>query len=139
MVSILNVLTRTEDVDIGGVKVHVREVGIIELVAIAKKNPVIMPLLETVGYDADTKSVTGDISLMRLMLEVPTAIHDLLKIATDVREQEIPQLPLDVLIKLAGAVWRCTMPEGIGPFVEKVVKALEEAGVSLVKETPGTA
>jgi hypothetical protein len=135
MVSIIDTVQMREKVVFGDAVVTVRGLPVATIVGLARDNPVLMPMLESVGYADGT--ITGEFSIPRLVLEVPGVIEEAIRLATDIDTDEVPLLPTLVQIRLIEAIITCSFPGGLSPLVSALGAALAKAGLS--PETLGTA
>jgi hypothetical protein len=134
MVSILDTVQMREKVVFGDVVVTVWGLPVATIVGLARDNPILMPMLESVGYSDG--AITGEYSVPRLIMEVPGVIEEAIRLATDIDPEEVSMLPTLVQIRLIEAIITCSFPGGLAPLVSALGAALAKAGLS--QETPGT-
>ncbi len=128
MAGLKDIVSRREQVDCGdGIIIPVGELPLSAIAHMLAKFP-------EVGQLMMQKDVVVDIP--RLMIAVPEAIE--LIVAHGVRTGEpigdcilmVKDLGADLQLKLAEKILEITMPDGIGPFAEKIVR--------LISKTSGT-
>lgn len=139
-ISLLDIAPYVERVTIGSQTIECRGIGSRSLVRLLQRFPTLRDVLSKAVSQG---SQDLDFDLPSLLAETPDAIAAILAAGTGhpedpEHEEAAAELPMEVQADLLTGVLKATMPEGVGPFVEKVMAAFASIRGSAAPSLPVT-
>ncbi len=119
MAGLIDIAALSETVRFGGAEIPVRGLSARGLANLLAGFPEIRRLM----------AGAGEISAETIFELGPSVAEAILAEGLRASPEEVAELPLQLQLETLEAMVRLTMPEGVGPFVDRLAKLMEGAGV----------